>query len=68
MEFQVLWVQKKTQQALNIIYKINLLKIHPFKPRFLQIYLPRTFSEENTYNKELINEIIEFSVYHRRVV
>lgn len=59
---------KKTQQAINTIYKINLLRMPPFKTRALQIFEPKTFSAEEEYNKELINEIIEFSAHHKRVV
>ena len=59
---------KKTQQAMNIIYKISLLKMPPFKARALQIYEPRIYSDKKLYKKELINEIIEFSAHHKRVV
>jgi preprotein translocase subunit SecA len=59
---------KKTQQALNIIYKINLLRMPPFKQRALQIYEPKVFSEKKLYQQNLINEIIEFSAHFKRVV
>lgn len=59
---------KKTQQAINKIYKINLLKMPPFKDRQLQINEPKIFPEEQKYNAELISEIIENSANHKRVV
>ena len=59
---------KKTQQAIKIIYKINLLKMPPFKTRSLQIYEPKTFSDNKLYKEKLINEIIEFSAHFKRVV
>ena len=59
---------KKTQQAMNIIYKINLLKMPPFKTRALKIYEPRVYSDDKLYNNKLINEIIEFSAHHKRIV
>ena len=59
---------KKTQKAMKIIYKINLLRMPPFKARSLQIYEPKTFSDEKLYKEKLINEIIEFSAHHKRVV
>ena len=59
---------KKTQQAINIIYHIKLLKIPPFKERALQIYEPRVFSDDKLFKENLINEIIEFSAHHKRVV
>lgn len=58
----------KTQKAIHVIYKINLLKIPPFKQRALQIYEPKIFSEKKTYDEKLINEIIEFSAHFKRVV
>ena len=59
---------KKTQKAINKIYNINLLRMPPFKKRNLLIYEPKTYSEEEKYNAELINEIIEFSAHHKRAV
>ena len=58
----------KTQRAMNIIYKINLLKMPPFKETSLQIYKPRIFSEEKMFKQMLIDEIIEFSVHSKRAV
>lgn len=37
---------KRTQKAINKIYKINLLRMPPFKERQLQINEPKIFSEE----------------------
>ena len=54
---------KLTQKEINIIYKINLLKMPPFRPRVLQIYEPETYSDEKIYKEKLINEIIEFYVH-----
>lgn len=59
---------KRTQKAINKIYKINLLRMPPFKERQLQINEPKIFSEEQKYNSELISEIIENSAHHQRVV
>ena len=59
---------KITQKAINIIYKINLLRMPPFRPRALAIYDAKTFSEEKIYKENLINEIIEFSAHFNRVV
>jgi len=59
---------KRTQKAINKIYKINLLRMPPFKERQLQINEPKIFSEEQKYNSELISEIIENSAHHKRVV
>ena len=59
---------KRTQKAIKIIYKINLLRMPPFRPRDLQIYDAKTFSEEKIFKEKLINEIIEFSVHFKRVV
>ena len=59
---------KKTQQVINKIYKINLLKMPPFTDRQLQINEPKIFSKEEEYNRELISEIIENSANHKRVV
>ena len=59
---------KLTQRAINIIYKINLLKMPPFRPRVLRIYEPETYSDEKIFKEKLINEIIEFSVHFNRVV
>ena len=59
---------KKTQEAINIIYKINLLRMPPFKERQLQINEPKIFPDEQKYNTELISEIIENSANKQRVV
>ena len=59
---------KKTQKAINEIYKINLLKMPPFKTRILKIYDPKTFSDPKKYDEALVNEIIEFSANQKRVV
>jgi preprotein translocase subunit SecA len=59
---------KETQKAFNDIYKINLLKMPPFKPRQLIEFNPRTFSNEENYNKEIITEIVQFSANYKRVV
>ena len=59
---------EKTQKAINEIYKINLLKMPPFKPRKLLLFEPRTLPNEEEYHKEIINEIIEFSANHKQVV
>lgn len=58
----------KTQKAMHIIYKINLLRIPPFKERKLEIYEAKTFSDKKEYNENLVNEIIEFSAHFKRVV
>ena len=58
----------KTQKAMKVIYKINLLRMPPFRQRALQIYEPKTFSDKKEYNEKLINEIIEFSAHFKRVV
>ena len=59
---------KRTQQAMKIIYKINLIKIPPFKKRSLRVFDPVNFSDEKKYKEKLINEIIEYSAHHKRVV
>ena len=59
---------KKTQQAINKIYNIKLLRIPPFKTRRLMLYEPQTFSDKEEYKKQLISQIIEFSVNSKRVV
>ena len=59
---------KKTQQAINEIYKINLLRMPPFKTRALEIYEPRVFPDEKMYEEKLVNEIVEFSSHFNRVV
>ena len=59
---------KMTQQAMNIIYNINLIKMPTFKLRSLQLYEPRIFPDQNLFKEKLIDEIIKFSVQHNRVV
>lgn len=60
---------KETQKAINDFYKINLLKIPPFKPKLLiEFNPPRTFSNAEDYNKEIITEILKFSANYKRVV
>ena len=60
---------KRCQLAMKIIYKINLIKIPPFKFRkSLQVFEAKNFSDENIYKENLINEIIEYSAHHKRVV
>lgn len=59
---------KRTLKAINIIYKIKLLKMPPFKPRLLQIFPPKTFSDEKIFKKNLIEEIIKYSANLQRVV
>ena len=59
---------KITQQAINIIYNIKLLRMPPFKTRRLMLFDSQTFSDKNEYNKHLINEKNEFSVNSKRVV
>ena len=59
---------KITQEAINKIYKIYLLRMHPFKTRVLEIYKPEIFPDPNTYEEKIPNEIIEFSVHFKRVI
>ena len=59
---------KKTQQAINRIYNINLLAMPSFKDTSLQIFEPRVFSDETMFKEKLINEIIEYSVHSKRAV
>ena len=38
----------------------------PFKERNFQIYRPQVFSYEKPYNENVLNEIVKFSIHHKR--
>ena len=59
---------KKTQQTINKLYNINLLKMPPFKTRQLLIFEPKVYHSEEEYKTKLVNEIINYSVGLKRVV
>ena len=59
---------KITLKAINIIYKIKLLKMPPFRYRVLKIDTPKTFADEKVFKENLIQEIIKYSYDLQRVV
>ena len=58
----------KTQQALKILYKLNLLFIPSFKENKLVIYPPRVEMDTDKYNKLLIKEIKDVIINQERAV
>ena len=59
---------EKSQKAINDIYKINLLRIPPFKKRQFDPHKPKVFQNLKEYDKEIMNEIVKFSAIDQRVV
>ena len=59
---------KITIKAINIIYKIKLLKMPPFRHRVLKIETPKTYADEKIFKENLITEIIKYSYDLQRVV
>ena len=59
---------KKSQKAINNIYKINLLKMPPFQKRQFFPFEPKIFPKLKEYKEEIITEIVKFSAIKKRVV
>ena len=59
---------KKTQDALKILYKLNLLLIPTFKESKLEQYNPIIVKDYDNYNTILINSIIDFAFNKQRAV
>ena len=58
----------KTQEALKILYKVNLLFIPTFKEYKLKIYPPIIEKDINEYDKILINNIKDIAINQGRAV
>ena len=58
----------KTQEALKILYKVNLLFVPTFKEYKLKIYPPIIEKDINEYDKILINNIKDIAINQGRAV
>ena len=58
----------KTQEAMKILYQLNLLFIPTFKESKLNIYPPIIINDKYKYKEKLINEIINVAFLQNRAV
>lgn len=59
---------EKTQEAMKILYKLNILFIPPFKKIKLKLEKPIIIKDKKEFKKQLINQIIDITFKQNRSV